>query len=220
MPYRRRRYNRRRRRRKPAVPWYARKYSAMQLAAKAWKTGKYLKTIVNAEKKKFDVVTSSTVSTTPVIVHINAIAQGDDDHSRDGNSILMHSLSIRAKMTLNAATTAVQQSGRFILVRDSQQIGDTSPAVTDVLTTQSFQSFLNPDTVGRFTILVDRMMAVSSDRPTIDFQINQKVNKHARFNGANSNDIQKNGLFLLWFGDAATNVPSFDITTRVNFYDN
>lgn len=221
MPYPRRRSYRRRSRK--STPWYARKYSTQQLAYKAFKSAKYLKSLINVEKKKRD--TTNTFTSTDQVSLLNQIAQGDTDLTRSGNSILMKSLYLQALLTSNATDNDI--SYRILIVQDTQQVADTSPSVSDVLDATAANNLiapLNNETVGRFKVLFDKRGVLNNLVASVTKQrmIKHyfKLNLHARYNGSSDTDIQKNGLYLIWLHNGGANSPTFNVNTRLSFIDN
>lgn len=229
MPYNRRRYSRKKtpyrsrnrsRTARRSVPWYNRKYSTYELATKAYKAGKYLATMINAEKKKFDFTSTVNQSTTESVHYLNALAQGDTDASRDGNSVLMNTVSIRGTVSYNSAGATAQRV-RIVLLQDKQQISDTVPTYTSVFETSSVIAPLNSDFVGRYNILYDKVFSLNASFGfQRQFSFGKYLNQHARFNGPLSSDIQRNGLYLMVISDQATNGPEVDLYSRLNYYDN
>lgn len=224
MPFRRRsRYGRRRgrfgrRRGRFGVPWWKRKYSVGDLAHTAWRGVRYLKGLVNSETFKFDTSTTVNPSSTGAVVHLTAIAQGDGDSDRNGNSVFSRSLYIRGIMTKNASATTTFL--RVLIVRDNQQVGDGTPGVTDILESAANTAPLNSNTVGRFTVLWDRIFALDSDKLTDQFVRFIPMRYHIRYNGSAGTDIQKGGLYLVHLSDQATNTPSLNFHARVGYHDN
>lgn len=221
MPYRRRykrRYNRRRYNRRPR---YTTMGAAGFLAKKAIRGVRYLKGLVNAEKYHLDTVVSGAISTTPSVTHLTAIATGDGDGARTGNSILMRGLSF--SMTWNMNASATNTWIRMVLVQDTQQIGDTTPAFTDIFDSGSSNiiNLLNKNTLGRFKILRDKVISFSSNSKT-DYSKKGFIRfyNHVRYNGTASSDIQKMGLYLLFVSNEATNTPTVSSVWRVFYYDN
>lgn len=213
------RKNRMRRRRFRKRGFLYRKYSPMQLARSAYKGVRYLKGLVNAEKKKFDSSDSYAIGTTAVSRHFTGIAQGDGDNSRDGNSILCKGLSLRGLLTIHASAGNTQV--RLVIVMDKQQVADSLPTMANVLAGNSIQSFLNKDTVGRFQILYDKVHLLDNNTRTQQFvKIWLPIDKHIRYNGTTSGDIQKNGLHIVQVSNEATNTPTITWTSRVYYYDN
>lgn len=219
--YRRRRTYRRRRRN---VPWYNKKYTPLQLAQKAISGVRYLSGLVNSEKFKHDMTSSSTITRTGTMLHLTNIAQGDGDGQRTGNSIFVRNVGIRFSILYNTSGASAQRV-RMMLVIDSQQVGDTLPSVSDVLdvagTASAPLSFLNDQTVGRFKVLKSRMYTVYADKNNIVSQWNINLRHHVRYNGATATDIQKGGIYLLMVSsEDNTNPPAVERNIRVAYHDN
>jgi len=220
MAYRYRRRYRKRGYRRRNVAWYNRKYSVAQLASKALKGVSYLKGLVNSEKFKHDLVSSSTYDYNGVLSHLTGISQGDGEGQRTGNSIFVRNVNIRGSLVRGTTDERV----RLMLLIDKQQIGDSVPAASDVLastgTAQSVYSFLNRSTVGRFTILRSRLYALTADTPTININWNVNLRHHVRYNGTTGTDVQRGGIYLLIITSAASNGPTFERAIRVSYHDN
>lgn len=184
----------------------------------------WLKRMVNVEIKKYDanVAEGTALDSNPGLVYpLHEMAQGDTDQTRSGNSIKPLSVLIRGRLTNNA--TAVNTLVRVLLVLDTQQIADTTPSVSDILdpSYQFWNAPLNNNTVGRFKVLSDRKYQLTTvSTPIREFKIYQKLYGHIRYNGANSTDIQKGGIYLMFISDQATNKPTFGFQTRLAFTDN
>ena len=217
MPYRRR-YRRRRNYRRKPMPWYKKKYNALEIGAKALSGVRYLKGLVNSELYKVDLPVTTAATSSGAVDHLSRIAQGDGDNNRTGNSILCKGLYVRGDFTMHASATTTKIVA--YLFRDKQQIGDSAPTITDLLTSADTESFLNPDTVGRFTVLKRKVIYLNTDRPQSRFECYLKMRHHIRYNGTASTDIQKGGLFLALVSDQATNTPSTDLNFRVSYHDN
>lgn len=192
----------------------------MTIAKKAWAATKYLKGLVNAEKKFHDVSFTLTPSTTASTQSFHAIAQGDASSDRNGNSLLAKYLRIR----LNFAPHASEQSTlvRVLVVQDKHQVADNPPSYSDVVdsTGAGIDSFLNSNTVGRFRVLHDRKYRVANDLPDVTKNLALKINNHVRYNGTTTADIQKNGLYMFLVSDQATNTPTITGVGRLSYYDN
>lgn len=220
MPYRRK-TNRKRRPRKTNYMGSA--VSAYKLAKQAYSQIKYLKSLINVEKKKFDLeLTSSAISNSGQIYSLCAIAQGDTDQTRNGNSILCQHVSMRGRLLQsNSITTTL----RLMLFMDTQQISDTAPIVSDVLDTtfsNYFQAPLNNLTVGRFKILWDKQLNSNPGQSAmVQFKHFQRLTgHHVRFNGTAAGDSQKGTLYLLAISDQPTLTPTLDFASRLTFTDN
>lgn len=228
MPYRKK-YNPRRRRprrktKKEKIAWYKKKYSLWELAMKGYAGAKYISGLVNSEMFTHNVTyTSATITSSGAVTHLNAIATGDGDGSRTGNSIFQKWLSLKLQAVPNA--TATQNVLRCMIVIDRQQVGDTAPGVSDILDTANatydWLAFLNKNQRGRFTVLYDKVMHLdTTDRGIVPFKINIPLKLHSRYNGTNATDIQKNGLYFLAISDQPTNGPTLQGEGRLGYHDN
>lgn len=203
--------------------WYDKKYSAQQLAVKAWKATKYLKGLVNSEMLHVDTSFSgTTIPNTGTVTHLTAISQGDTAAGRTGNSLLLRSLTYRARFEINSAVTS-NTAITMIVFMDKQQVSDTAPAPGDILTGLSTESLLSLNTGGRFRIMMRKsyvLTPASGGRPAIEIAKYFNIQKHVRYNGTASTDIQKNGLYVLLISSEATNVPSITGNFRIGYHDN
>lgn len=217
MAYRRssRRMSRRRRR----APWYKRKYNAMQLASKAAKGVYYLKGLVNSEMLHNQGLSSTTVNTTGAVIPMCSIGQGDTTSGRTGNSILIRNIMLRFAIKQNAAAETTYY--RLMLFCDTQQEGDTTPTVTDVLESNNYLSPLSTGQSGRFKVLWSTITSTSNASTTakvIDKYF--KVYNHVRYNGTASTDIQRNGYYFLMLSSESTNTPTIAYSWKIGYHDN
>lgn len=199
--------------------WYDKKYSARSLAIKGLKNIHYIKGLINSELLKHDNTFTATISSTGVVNNLTNIGQGDSVSTRTGNSIFVRSIFGRIAISHNNASNNTFH--RIILFIDTQNVSDTSPAVTDVLQASGITAPLNRETVGRFKILMDRYFATNTvDTSSKVIKINKQMRHHVRFNGATSNDIQKGGIYILMLSSEPTNTPSYTYTLRTSYHDN
>ena len=223
--YRRRpvgRYGRKRfglRRKRAGGSWMRYGAKAGGLAYKAYKGFQYLRGLINVEHQKVDfTVVNGAQSTTPTITHVTAIAVGDAEGSRTGNSILAKYIYLKGSLLLNTSANATKI--RFVLLRDKQQIADTAPSYTDVYEAANTLSFLNKLTVGRFDILWDKNYDLDANNPQALMDKYIRLNSHVRYNGTASTDQQKGALYCMVISDQATNTPTLSIAARLMYIDN
>lgn len=197
-----------------------RKFSVNDIANAAWSGVKQIRQLINVEKFKFDVgPQTSSPTTTPVIADFTAIAQGDGLSARTGTSILVHTVTVKGALAINGSATV--SFFRLILVRDTQQVGDTAPAYTDVMETASTVALLNKNTPGRFQLLFDQLYVLgSASTQSIPINFHVTVQKHTKYNGTGSSDIQKGGIYMMMVSSEATNAPAFTYHGRLCYYDN
>lgn len=207
---------RRRRRGARISTWKA----AGHLAKKAWAGFKYLKGMINCEKYKIDTSYSTTVGTTANVALLNNIATGDTANTRTGISVLLKYAYISLTFNRSTAATTAYSQLRMLLVQDTEQVGDTSPAYSDVIEGGLSSGLLNRDTMGRFTILLDKQLNLTANTPAIRVQQMVPLNFHARYNGTASSDIEKNGVYLMIVSSEATNQVGIVGVCRIAYYDN
>lgn len=217
------RYYKRRVYRKKKTAWYNKKYSAKSLAIKALKSTRYMKGLINSEKMYFDraITLGSTQSD---IFSLVQIAQGDQVGQRTGNSILIRSLYLRGYMQVNPSVSTVSRIS-LALVKDTQQIADTTPAITDIFTAITPESIIktsqSTNTAGRFKILWRKNYSlVPGQTPNINIDKYWKLYDHVKYNGTASTDVQKNGYYLVIMSSEATNYPTVSVNSRIGYYDN
>lgn len=192
-------------------------------ARKALGLAKYVKSLVNVEFKYHDAGVTGSLSTTPSITYITQIAQGDSSSTRDGNSVKLKSLDLRAKFTGN--TSAEATYCRFIVGIDKLHSGTnvTVAGATDnsLLGVQDPCSQRDLNNKKRFIILMDKVVHFSNNsQETRYFKLFKNFNMKMEYNGTGASDMRSNHLFVMAFSDQATNTPTWQYRSRVRFLDN
>lgn len=196
-------------------------------AAKALSLARHVKSLLNVETKNHDVQQSLvTVTTTPVIVQLTNIAQGDTTNTRDGAQCKVTQLEFRMQVLLNS-TTATRSAFRCLIICDrqtNQAIYTAADVLEDVSATDMVFSPINLDNKRRFQILADFVTFVSIASSTIIRQYKRyiKLNKLIRFDGSTPDitDLTQNSLSLLMVSSEATNGPQITTFSRIRFIDN
>lgn len=220
MAYRRRFRKRSFRRKRRSIPWYNKKYNAMQLASKAWSGVKYIKGLVNSES--YRVITSGDVNPTSsgTVVHYTAVAQGDGVNARTGNSIFVRQFFVNMTVKIHPSITG-STFCRCIAFIDTQQVGDTTPGVTDVLESANINAPLAINTSGRFQILKSWEFDLNAvNKPSKIIKKFFNLHHHVRYNGTSASDIQKGGIYILYLSTEATNTPTFGTNNFIRYHDN
>lgn len=195
------------------------RYKVADMAYSAFQGVKYLKGLVNAELHSADFTnTGVSIPNTGSIVEFTTIAQGDNYNNRQGNSILAKYLFGRLEFVKHGSSNYTFI--RVIYFVDTQQISDTSPAVTDVLASASTISPLNQFQKGRFSILKDMTVRLDTNVITHTEKVSLKLPFHIKYNGTSGGDLQKNGVYMLVIGSEPTNTPLYSYNMRISFYDN
>lgn len=138
------------------------------------------------------------------------IAQGVGTQQRVGNKILP----VYLTWTMEAQNIAQNEPHmlRMMIYRDTQQVGDNTPGVTEVLdnanllTVSAPFSLLNTANAGRFRILYNRMFRLEdrdSGEATKHLKGTLKLRPNVvQYNGSTAGDIERNGLYILWITNA------------------
>lgn len=214
-----------RRLRRPKRSNYVKKFAGYAgLAAKAWTLAKYLKGLINVERKFLDVETSAAAvsKTTGSTTWISSISEGTDYNQRTGISVKLTSLFIRG--TINMNTTATQQSRyvRFIVFMDSDPVSAT-PAMSDVFEVAGDpNSPLNHTNGARFKILHDKLYSISLSGPDNHiFKKYIKLSHHLRW-GNSTTDRRAGHIYVMAFSDTdtAAEEPLVGWYSRLRFVDN
>lgn len=220
MAYRRRTRGRTfRRRRGRSLPWYSRKYNAMQLASAAWRGVRYVKGLVNSEM--FHNTISNTTFPNPLgaIVPLTSIAIGDSATTRTGNSLFVRSIVMNMNCSQNAA--ALDNTFiRMVLFIDTQQVSDTTPVASDIFATTGPNALINLDSAGRYKFLKTWEFSLSTQNPAKVIKYYKNIRHHVRYNGPNATDVQKGGLYLALVSSQSTNNPILSYNVRIGYHDN
>lgn len=200
---------------------------------------KSLQTVVKKlapEVKSLDVsLTSANITSSGVAVHMTPIAQGDALEQREGNSVCVNSVSVRGVFTqqTDAPTTG---AARILVVVDRQQIADTTPSPSDVITdaiiggANPVINYPNRAFLERFRILFMskifdfKRLVLDSDIATVPTQSpyiewDWTGALKVLFNGTASTDIQKNGIYFIILTDSTSNTLDFSGVARIRYTD-
>ena len=214
------------RRARRGKPWFAKKYSAMELATKAYRGIGYLRGLVNSEMLHYRTSGDTTADQNGVVTHLTAIGQGDTDALRTGNSIFVRKLLVRWSGFQNVTNTP-NGTLRCVVFIDVQQVADTAPTMADVLQTTASTvaplSSLNDANLGRFKILYNKIVNIgngSNGSHTEELYLDME--HHVRYNGTASTDIQKGGIYVGFISDQSTagTVPTVRSYTVTSYHDN
>jgi len=182
------------------------------------------------EQKYADIsFTASNIATTGYVAHLTAIAQGDTQSTRTGNTIDVTSVSVRGSFSA-AADIALVSYMRIAIVVDKQQIADTTPNVSDVFTSDPVIALPTLANLERFRVLhlspvYDvRRMSLDTDNvgpPTQSayFDYTWKGNIKVSYNGTAATDQNKNNIYFLILSDVSAATLDFGGYARIGFTD-
>lgn len=202
--------------------WSRTPQTPRQLAVQAYRGVKYLKGLVNSEMLHNAITGSTSLNngSTPTVINITSLAQGDTVSGRTGNSILFRGLMCRFQFIHNNSATNILY--RVMLVQDNQTVADeTTLATSDILDSNSTLAPISVANAGRFKILKNWYFGTSSASNTQKvLQYYRKFYHHVRYNGAAATDIQKGAIFLVAFSDNSVNQPTFAYNIKTSYHDN
>ena len=182
----------------------------------------------------------SNIPTTGTVGHVTAIAEGDTLSTRDGQQIKLKSLSIVGRFICATSVNAsLGSSYRIALVVDKQQVADTAPSMADMFngtgSPRPENLLPNLNSMSRFSylwiseIFYPLMMITNTSgltsaivaAPTqgFAFEHNWTGSLSVGYNGANTTDIQKNGVYLCFISSDTQATIDIDCTVRVGFID-
>lgn len=215
MPYRRvyRRRKRFVRRRRPIT------YG--QIGSKIWRDVRYLKSIINVERKYLDKTASTTYNSSGATTSLVTMALGDTASTRDGQSIKCVYSLLTGYATINASAT--QTVVRIMLIYDSQP-NAAAAAFAAFLTATDVVSPILISNGARFRVLMDRRLSLSINGDEIKhFKRYMKLNFHVKYNTGNNGDITDvttGNYFIAIVSNEATNAPTVTWNHRLRFIDN
>lgn len=205
--------------------WYNKKYSVGDIAMKAWTAVKYMKTLINSERKLYDFTqTGFTVDYTGTVIRLSDITQGDATNQRNGRSVLANYLLFQG----NCARVTADSLIRIILFRDKMQTGtaaSTDQLLQTVGSQQAVFSSLDASFAGRFDILSNINLNLNSATGTNrTFKRYVKLNKHIKWQTvATGGNPMEGHLYVLIISDqsaASANKPIVQFCSRIGYRDN
>lgn len=202
--------------------WGQTPQTPLALAQQALTQVNKLRGYINSEMLHKDNILTLGSNQSQIFSLVN-IAQGDGSSDRTGNSLLLRNIYIRGSIQINTATTSNTRC-TFMLVKDNQQVSDTTPTLTDIVVSSTDpDTLLNTGTFGRFKVLWRKSYAltpVAGGRNVVEFSKYWKLYDHVRFNGSANTDIQRNGYYLIMITSESTNFPTSVFNARTGYHDN
>lgn len=173
-------------------------------------------TLKQSETKRFDALnySAATIDTTVGNVALHNIPVGDTRDTRDGESIIIRSLSGRFVLGYNSLTTYQAQVVRVVLYHPYQQ--------NDLLTGMNYASYIEPE---RYKVFFDKLITVSADNPIkvfntgFKFWSKKRAGLHVRYTGGTGADISRGALYFAIVSDHASNGPILNGRGSVFFKD-
>lgn len=186
------------------------------------------KTLKNMSEWKYELTTTSTVITsTPVLHSIHgSIAQGNtDEATRIGDEIYLGSFRLRWGMTMHASGSP-SQTVRVVIF---QYFNSDTPVAPTILDNDLAAGYLLApyNTQGQsqgYKILYDKTVTmtqqVASTAPTSKiFNIKVRPGRRKLKYADNSATAARNGIWMILVSNEATNGPTVDLVSRLNYID-
>ena len=190
-------------------------------ALKAYKLARAVASVINVEHKHVDYTANDVgLGTTGTVLTLTQIAQGDGISNRSGNSVKLTGLNMQ--FSLQKDPNITDDFVRVMLLEDTQQQADTAITANDVLGAGfNHTSLLNLNTLGRFKVRWNKVFNLNdATRKSMMVKKYFKLNHHVRFNGSATSDIQRGGLYILYFDASASPTSTITYSVRVSFVDN
>lgn len=176
------------------------------------------------EVKTVEINTNVTnLTSAGSIQHVTAIQQGDDTPERTGNTIDLKEIYMQTSFTVGSEAGA-GVSFRIAIVRDTQQINDTTPGVTDVFSSAN-PLIAMPNIANRERFKFMYLSAIIPIPLTtlggmgINHKFDWKGNYKVHYNGTATTDISKGGIYILFLTDSGSNTMDFVSRVRLTFSD-
>lgn len=206
--------------------------TALTVAKHAYTVAKTVAALVNAEKQLHQIVPSAITisSTTPLIVDVTGITQGNGLGDRKANSIALSSFRLRDMIYFLSGGGLHQQVRRMIVI-DRNDVGATWNTLGDLITV-SPEGLRNPLNRKRFKILRDDVIIYNTDTNGTRFSdIYFKFPVWKDKKGAlqrthvtyqDNNTYGKNHVYLIYFSNVAvgSSPPIGTTQYEFSFYDN
>lgn len=217
--------------------------SVKATAIQAWKSAEFLKTIVKPESKVHTAGSSAnTVTSTPQILNLSAIAQGDDEGGRQGRKITVTSiqmlLNLQGSNTNPITLDPPYAVFRAVIFIDTSTNG-ADPTATDVIPDAFDLRTDNAQSFKRFRILYDSgPTPIGVVHPTSGaaytgqsvapayqcLKFYKKLNLPITYAGTGATDASNgiNSLYMLVVSDrasAAAGAPFINSQVRLRYLD-
>ena len=184
---------------------------------------KVVKQYVNVEYKVHDEASSDTPDTTPTIIGLSLIEEGDDNDNRNGRQI--KGVSFQMQGSIKIDSSAPDSIVRMIIIQDKHQDG-VLPSSSDIHTGGITVSSLPSDeNRKRFVTLYDKRTVVSNSgmgKKIYKYYKKWKPGKKIHYKGIAASQASQgnNNLYLIIVSDEATNTPTVIYKTRLKYIDN
>jgi hypothetical protein len=179
-----------------------------------------IKRLLNVERKCYE---SPGASVSPnqsgaVVDFTAAIAQGDTDATRDGDSIKVLLLRLNLAPTLNTLGSAEQRVKILIVQANDEAMSATQLNNLDG-TAYSPLGHSAWDYKSQYRVLMDHVFVLDGEHQTHLERRVIKVDRHVQYNNATTT-VNSGALLMYHSSGSASNAPTLDYTFTLEFVDN
>ncbi len=188
-----------------------------------YKDVKYLKSIVNVEKKIIDSAITNTPDNAGDIQNLCLVAQGDDYTNRDGRRIKLQKMSLRLRMVPHVDSTKTSLRCILFKTRNDQAAAPTVTEVLEDVSSGVVSHFESDNHQNSWTILSDRVYTFDVNGKNHGFaEFTPNILAHCDYSGTGATEANtgRGAIYLLTISNEATNVPTLKGQCRVWFTDN
>lgn len=174
------------------------------------------------EVKWFDYINSvatgsGVVGTTPFIFQLDAIAQGDGQNERIGDSIKQSSMFVNYTLLAEPDSNATVRIMHFIWKAPGVP---TTAQILQNDTTQPVISPLNRDYATNIRVIKDRTYALGTGESQLQVEkFYKKMYAVTKYTADNATTTSDNGLYMLYVSDNGTDSPRINYYHRLNYKD-
>lgn len=207
--------------------WYNRKYSALEIAKKALAATRYMKGMINCEKKYHTTSQNTTFARAGVMSYLSAIPLGDSAVQREGNSVLLRSIYLNYSVVKN--TSVATTKCKVAIVMDTGYADNAGSIAANLIWDSTYigtqyapMAPISSNTQGRYKLIRVWDFTLTDQYDTKRISEYIKVYKHLKFDGTagTSADLSRNALYLVSISDQDVNVPAYEYICKIGFYDN
>lgn len=221
MPYKRIGYGRSKKRsRYPRKPKQNNYQYYANLAYQGYKYGRLAMSLLNTEKKHYDVTWNGTTITDAwQNTVLNDLSVGDGETNRDGNKVRMKSLQLKLSIVGNTSTPTNGCYVRIALVQLTKvrypEFTESQVYPTDI------SSLRNMNNTTRYKVWYDKIISLDMDvRPRYIVDKFWKMSIPVNFYSSTATDIENNAFALMYLTNLSTNQPLMTGNARIRFIDN
>lgn len=198
---------------------------AAELAGSVIRGGiKIATTLFNVEEKVLDVTNTglTILDGAPHVQCLNAIAEGTDYNTRDGNSIKVRNIYLNMYAQANA--TAGTNFLRVLVFQDLEGVGST-PTIGSLLEATGsgalvahYGHYLSD----RYRVLMDEHISVTLNNKALYQRYALPIDSHCLYQGTDASvaSTYNGSLWIIITSDQATNGPALSYSARLTYVDN